>query len=124
MRTVKTRWAAARLLALNIARASRLHLLHFRLVTFGLYEPRSHGKRQMSPRWWQVNPRVAWLLLRHTAAYARWLAEMQAASREGQPGWWQQRAGPAGYERLRAWMAGENTSLLAASDEAAGRQAD
>src|SRR5215469_13643670 len=101
--------AHPRLLALNIGRAWRWHLLGFRLMAFGLYEPHPwYGGRAHTHRWWQVNPRVAWLLFRHTAAYGRWLAEMKAATRTGRPGWWEQQAGPAGCERLRAWLDAEN----------------
>jgi len=102
-------------------RARRWHLLRFRLLTFGIYEPhRWSGRRAAAHRWWQVNPRVAWLLFRRAGAYGRWLVEMQMAARAGQPGWWEQQAGSAGYERLRAWMAAENAPPLEASDEESG----
>jgi hypothetical protein len=109
MRRIRTGWTGARLLALNIARAWRWHLLRFRLVTFGLYEPHPwYGRRVFTHPWWQVNPRVAWLLLRRARSYSRWLAEMEAPARQDQPGWWRQQAGPVGYERLRAWIDAEN----------------
>ena len=102
-------WAAARLLVINLLRAWRAHLLRFRLATFGLYEPRSRsGRRVFAHSWWQVNPRVAWLLLRRAGSYSCWLVEMQAATKSTGSGWWQQQAGPAGYERLRAWMDATN----------------
>ncbi len=124
MRTARMGWAAARLVAINIARAWRWHLLRFRLTTFGIYEPYPwYGRQMVAHRWWQVNPRVAWLLFRRTAAYGRWLVEMETATRAGQPGWWEQQAGPAEYGRLRAWMDAENGPPLAASDEESGHQA-
>src|SRR5262245_17583931 len=53
-------WRGARLLAKNITVARRWHLLRFRLVTFGLYEPHPWHRRQgFAHRWWQINPRVA-----------------------------------------------------------------
>jgi hypothetical protein len=100
-----------RLLALNIARAWRWHVLGFRLATFGIYEPyRWYARRGFAHRWWQVNPRVAWLLFRHMPSYGRWLVEMEAAPRQGDSGWWEQFAGRAGYDRLCAWMVAENAS--------------
>ncbi len=125
-RTIKMHWAAARLLARNMAQARRWHLLGFRLTTFGLYEPYLWYQRRADARhrWWQVNPRVAWLLFRHAASYGRWLVEMRAATRAGQSGWWEEQAGPAGYERLRAWIDAENGPSQAASEDAAGRVAE
>lgn len=109
MQSIRGRWTGARLLALNVARARRWHLLRFRLLTFGLYEPHPwYGRRVFAHPWWQVNPRVAWHLLRRVPSYSRWLAEMEAAAQEGPDGWWQQQAGAAGYERLRAWIDAEN----------------
>ncbi|HEU5368920.1 MAG TPA: hypothetical protein VFU69_10665 [Ktedonobacterales bacterium] len=109
MQSIRGRWTGARLLALNVARARRWHLLRFRLLTFGLYEPHPwYGRRVFAHPWWQVNPRVAWLLVRRAPSYSRWLAEMEAAAQEGPDGWWQQQAGAAGYERLRAWIDAEN----------------
>jgi hypothetical protein len=109
LRRVRLGWSAARLLARNIARARRWHLLRFRLVTFGVYEPHPwYGRQVAAHRWWQVNPRVVWLLVRRTAAYGRWLVEMQAVARAGQSSWWERQAGPAGYACLRAWMDAEN----------------
>lgn len=107
MRQVSNGLRGTRLLALNIARAWRWHVLGFRLATFGIYEPH---------RWWQVNPRVAWLLLRHTPSYGRWLVEMEAAPRQGRSGWWEQYAGRAGYDRLCAWMIAENGSSLSSEE--------
>ena len=100
-----------RLLLRNIARARRFRLLRFRLLTFGLYEPHPlYGRRVFAHPRWQVNPRVAWLLLRHTPSYGRWLVEMEAAARDGAMGWWEQCAGLEGASRLRAWMDAENSS--------------
>ena len=94
----------------NIARARRFRLLRFRLLTFGLYEPHPlYGRRVFAHPRWQVNPRVAWLLLRHTPSYGRWLVEMEAVARDGAAGWWEQYAGPEGASRLRAWMDAENS---------------
>ncbi|HEY7350425.1 MAG TPA: hypothetical protein VH599_19070 [Ktedonobacterales bacterium] len=110
MRSVKRRWAGARLLATNIVRVRRFRLLRFRLITFGLYEPHALYRRRVFARpWRQVNPRVAWLLLWRTAAYSRWLAEMEAVRQSGPAGWWQHRLEPAAYERLRQWIDAENT---------------
>ncbi len=118
MRPIRTRRCHIRLLASNIARTRRLHLLRFRLATFGLYEPHPlYGRRVFLHPWWQVNPRVAWLLFWRTAAYSRWLAEMEAATQKGQPGWWAHRLKRADYERLRAWMDAENAPQLAAPEE-------
>jgi hypothetical protein len=109
MRSAWIGWAEARLLATNVVSARRWHLLRFRLATFGVYEPRRwSGQRVLAHRWWQVNPRVVWLLFRRMAAYSRWLVEMRAATRGGQPGWWEQQAGPEGYTRLRGWIEAEN----------------
>jgi len=125
LRTIRMQWAILHLLALNIARAWRWRLLRFRLLTYGVYEAHPwYGRQAAAHRWWQVNPRVAWLLFRHATAYGRWLVEMGAAMQAGQPGWWEQQAGPAGYERLRAWMDAENGPPLADSEETAGRQAE
>jgi hypothetical protein len=102
-------WGGARLLATNIIIARRWRLLRFRLVTFGLYEPHRWYRHQGGThRWWQINPRVAWLLFRRIPAYSRWLVEMEATTRLGQPGWWEQHAGSAEHERLRAWIEAEN----------------
>lgn len=109
MRYLSRTFKGTRLLAINMLRAWRWHLLGFRLATFGLYEPHPWYRQQgWRHRWWQVNPRVAWLLSRRALAYGRWLVEMEAATRRKAPGWWEQQAGPAGYERLRAWMDAEN----------------
>ncbi len=111
MSASQKRWASSRLLAANIRRARRFRLLRFRLATFGLFEPHPlYGRRAFSHPWWQVNPRVAWLLLRHTPAYGRWLAEMEATARGGAAGWWEHRAGPAGAGRLRAWISATNSA--------------
>jgi hypothetical protein len=108
---VKTRQSTARLLRTNIARARQMRLLRFRLITFGLYEPSAlYGRRVFAHPSWQVNPRVAWLLLRRAPAYGRWLAEMEAVAAEGASGWWDERAGSEGAARLRAWMDAENGS--------------
>ena len=93
----------------NIARARRYRLLRFRLLTFGLYEPHwLYGRRVFAHPRWQVNPRVVWLLLRHTPSYGRWLVEMEAVARNGAAGWWEHHAGPEGTASLRAWMDAEN----------------
>ncbi len=94
----------------NIARARRFRLLWFRLLTFGLYEPHSlYGRRVFAHPRWQMNPRVAWLLLRHTPSYGRWLVEMETIARDGAAGWWERQAGPEGVSRLRDWMDAENS---------------
>ena len=118
MRPIKSGWTGARLLALNVARARRWHLLRFRLVTYGLYEAhRWYGRRVFAHPWWQVNPRVAWLLARRAGSYSRWLAEMETVARRGADGWWQERVSQADYERLRAWMDAENAPLAAPDDQ-------
>ena len=100
----------ARLLLKNIARARRFRLLRFRLLTFGLYEAHwLYGRRVFAHPRWQVNPRVAWLLLRHTPSYGRWLVEMETVERAGATGWWAHHAGPEGAANLRAWIDAENT---------------
>jgi hypothetical protein len=109
VRSVSMNWVGVRLLVKNLARAWQLHLLRFRLVTFGLYEPHPlYGRRVFLHPWWQINPRVAWLLLRRAAAYGRWLAEMEAATQRGQTDWWTYRVGQQGAQHLRAWMDAEN----------------
>ena len=100
-----------RLLLKNIVRAGRFRLLRFRLLTFGLYEPHPlYGRRVFAHPRWQVNPRVAWLLLRHTPSYGRWLLEMEVVARDGAAGWWEHHTGPEGASRLRAWIDAENGS--------------
>src|SRR5262249_25023696 len=123
MSAIKMPWTTARLLAINVLRARRVHLLRFRLATFGLYEPHPwYGRRVFAHPGWQVNPRVARLLLRRAGSYSRWLAEMQAATQQDGPGWWQQQAGPAGYARLRAWVDAANApSASSAAPEASQR---
>jgi hypothetical protein len=107
-----------RLLAANIVRAWRFRLLQFRLVTFGLYEPHPfYGFRVFAHPSWQVNPRVAWLLVRHLAAYSRWLAEMEAVTQRGAAGWWEHHLPRADYTRLRAWIAAENAPPAALPGE-------
>jgi len=107
------RWASLRLLLTNIGQARRYRLLRFRLITFGLYEPHPlYGRRVFAHPRWQVNPRVAWLLLHRMPAYSRWLAEMQANAQGGAMGWWEHRLGPEGAARLRAWMNAENAPSL------------
>ncbi|HEU5199467.1 MAG TPA: hypothetical protein VFU32_07510 [Ktedonobacterales bacterium] len=99
-----------RALLKNIARARRFRLLRFRLLTFGLYEPHPlYGRRVFTHPRWQMNPRVAWLLLRHTTSYGRWLVEMETVARDGAAGWWEYQAGPEGASRLREWMDAENS---------------
>ncbi len=107
---VSKRQDMLRLLRTNIARARRFRLLRFRLITFGLYEPSAlYGWRVFTHPWWQVNPRVAWLLLRHTPSYGRWLAEIEATAQCGALGWWEQRAGSEGATHLQAWIDVENS---------------
>ena len=119
MQSIRMAWTAARQLATNILRARRAHLLRFRLATFGLYEPHPwYGRRIFAHPWWQVNPRVAWLLFRRTAAYSRWLVEMEAATRGDGPGWWEQQAGLARYARLRAWIDAANTPPATSAEAA------
>ena len=109
MRAPQKRHTSLRLLLANISRTRRVRLLRFRLITFGLYEPSPlYGRRIAAHPSWQVNPRVAWLLARHTLAYSRWLAEMEAVERDGAAGWWEQRAAPEGAARFRAWIAAQN----------------
>jgi len=111
MHAAQGRGSALRLLAANILRARRFRLLRFRLATFGLYEAHAlYGRRVFRHPWWQVNPRVAWLLLRHTRAYGRWLAEMEATAQGGAAGWWEERAGSTDAGRLRAWIAAANAA--------------
>ena len=65
--------------------------------------------------WWRVNRRALWELLRHHRAYAGWLAEMDAARREGPSGWWRDRLGED-YAHLQGWMDRENGEGLGADD--------
>lgn len=110
MQTPKRWWSSLRLVLANISRMRRFRLLRFRLITFGLYEPYLlYGRRVFAHPSWQVNLRVAWLLLRQMPAYGRWLAELEAVERDGATGWWAQCAGPEGAARLRTWMDAENT---------------
>ncbi len=98
-----------RFLLRNLLGLWQFRLLRFRLITFGLYEPHPlYGGRVIARPTWQVNPRVAWLLLCRTPAYAGWLAEMEAVKQGGAAGWWERRVGSEGIARLRAWMDAEN----------------
>jgi len=78
-------------------------LLRWRLETYGLYMPSLPNRRP----WWRLNRRALVELLRHRTAYAGWLAEMDAARRDGPGGWWQHRLGED-HRHLRSWMDGEN----------------
>jgi hypothetical protein len=81
------------------------HVLRWRLETYGLYMPSYPYQRP----WWAINPRVAVILARRLARYARWLTEMEAA-RRGRPAAWHSQLATDADARWRAWLASQNAT--------------